>query len=79
MVEKAAAPKQAPALRGRRGARRRAAEADEEDEGEAALVPMLECNGCLRGFHLDCLRPPLDAVPKVCRPSSVEKTCCDEC
>jgi len=35
-------------------------------EGEA-LVPMLECGGCLRGYHLDCLDPPLPAVPKVHR------------
>ena len=28
-------------------------------------VPMLECDKCLRGYHLDCLDPPLDAVPEV--------------
>jgi origin recognition complex subunit 1 len=24
---------------------------------------MLECSGCLRGFHMRCLKPPLKAVP----------------
>ena len=28
-------------------------------------VPMLECEQCLRGYHLDCLDPPLSAIPKV--------------
>lgn len=28
-------------------------------------VPMLECDKCLRGYHLDCLDPPLAAVPEV--------------
>lgn len=28
-------------------------------------VPMLECNGCLLGYHIACLTPPLSAVPKV--------------
>ena len=28
-------------------------------------VPMLECDQCLRGYHLDCLDPPLQAVPEV--------------
>lgn len=28
-------------------------------------VPLLECDGCLRGYHLDCLDPPLADVPKV--------------
>ena len=28
-------------------------------------VPMLECDKCLHGFHLDCLEPPLKAVPEV--------------
>lgn len=28
-------------------------------------VPMLECDMCLRGYHLDCLDPPLGAVPEV--------------
>ncbi len=32
-------------------------------------VPMLECDKCLRGYHLDCLSPPLDAVPEVRRPA----------
>lgn len=26
---------------------------------------MLLCDGCDRGFHLECLNPPLDAVPEV--------------
>ena len=32
---------------------------------EPEEVPVLECNKCLLGFHLTCLRPPLAAVPKV--------------
>lgn len=28
-------------------------------------VPLLECNKCLLGYHLTCLKPPLVAVPKV--------------
>ena len=28
-------------------------------------IPLLECEQCLRGYHLDCLDPPLPAVPKV--------------
>ena len=28
-------------------------------------VPMVECNKCLLGYHLTCLRPPLVEVPKV--------------
>jgi hypothetical protein len=28
---------------------------------------MLECGGCLRGYHLTCLDPPLQAVPKARR------------
>lgn len=28
-------------------------------------VPLLECDKCLRGFHLDCLQPPLFKVPEV--------------
>lgn len=28
-------------------------------------VPILECNKCLLGYHLTCLRPPLAEVPKV--------------
>ncbi len=28
-------------------------------------VELLECDGCLRGYHLDCLDPPLDIVPEV--------------
>ena len=31
----------------------------------APLVPLLECDRCLRGFHLDCLDPALPAVPEV--------------
>ena len=26
---------------------------------------MLECDVCLRGFHLGCLTPPLEEVPEV--------------
>jgi hypothetical protein len=34
---------------------------------------MLVCDGCQRGFHLDCLDPPLDTIP-------AENTwCCPEC
>ncbi len=29
------------------------------------FVELLECDRCLRGYHLDCLEPPLDAVPEV--------------
>ena len=29
-------------------------------------VPLLECDQCLRGYHLDCLDPALEEVPKVC-------------
>ena len=28
-------------------------------------VPLLECETCLRGYHLDCINPPLAAVPEV--------------
>ena len=28
---------------------------------------MLECDACLRGFHLGCLDPPLEEVPEVGR------------
>lgn len=28
-------------------------------------VPILECNQCLLGYHLNCLKPPLAEVPKV--------------
>lgn len=28
-------------------------------------VPLLECDKCLRGFHLSCLVPPLQGVPDV--------------
>ncbi|CAL8469764.1 g9306 [Coccomyxa elongata] len=28
------------------------------------FVELLECDRCLRGYHLDCLDPPLDAVPE---------------
>lgn len=28
-------------------------------------VPILECNKCLLGYHLNCLKPPLAEVPKV--------------
>jgi PHD-finger/Integrase core domain len=34
---------------------------------------MLICDGCLRGYHLDCLEPPLDTVP------AESPWCCDEC
>eukprot|EP00899_Mesostigma_viride_P008063 jgi/Mesvir1/17258/Mv07668-RA.3 len=27
-------------------------------------APMLECDGCLLGFHLACLEPPLERVPE---------------
>ncbi|KAK9836005.1 hypothetical protein WJX81_005277 [Elliptochloris bilobata] len=68
-VEKPHAPKQALARRGRCADRSRARGCGEQDGreqegGEGVLVPMLECGGCLRGFHLDCLNPPLDDVPK---------------
>jgi hypothetical protein len=29
----------------------------------SAANPMLECDACLRGFHLRCLSPPLSRVP----------------
>lgn len=29
------------------------------------FVELLECDRCLRGYHLDCLDPPLDTVPEV--------------
>lgn len=32
------------------------------------VIHLLECDRCLRGFHLDCLKPPLPAVPKVGSP-----------
>ena len=32
---------------------------------ESDGVPILECNKCLLGYHLTCLRPPLAEVPKV--------------
>jgi hypothetical protein len=53
---------------------------DEEDEacevcGSDHLdVDMLECSKCLRGFHLNCLRPKLKAVPKVRQAGST--VCC---
>lgn len=65
-VERARVPEQAPARRGRFAGRRRAAgaAAEQREEEQGELVPMLECGSCLRGFHLDCLDPPLGAVPK---------------
>ena len=27
-------------------------------------IPLLECDRCLRGYHLTCLEPPLPDVPK---------------
>ena len=27
-------------------------------------IPLLECDRCLRGYHLTCLEPPLPHVPK---------------
>ena len=42
-------------------------------------VPMLECDKCLRGYHLDCLDPPLAAVPEValfCSLHSHRSECC---
>jgi len=33
-------------------------------------VPLLECDQCLRGYHLDCVDPPLGDVPKVWPPTS---------
>ena len=46
--------------------------ADEDEEerceacggGASARHVMLECDGCLSGWHLHCLRPRLDRVPK---------------
>ncbi len=32
---------------------------------EPEEVPMIECNKCLLGYHITCLRPPLTDVPKV--------------
>jgi len=77
-VERAAPPEPAPATaapgRGRRRAAAAApAPAREEEAGDGgsseaeALAPMLECGGCLRGYHLTCLDPPLAAVPKARR------------
>lgn len=50
----------------------RAACSDDEDEAcvvcgavDKAGVDMIECDRCLRGFHLDCLKPVLPAVPEV--------------
>lgn len=34
-------------------------------------VPILECNKCLQGYHLTCLTPPLEEVPKVCSAASL--------
>ena len=34
------------------------------------LVEVLECDKCLRAFHLDCLAPPLTKVPEVRAPFS---------
>ena len=34
-----------------------------QEGGEDAS--MLECDACLRGFHLACLDPPLEEVPEV--------------
>ena len=49
---------------------------DEEDFAEEEVcqvcgsaepedVPIVECNKCLFGYHLTCLKPPLAEVPKV--------------
>lgn len=44
---------------------------DEDDElcevccKDADQGTMLECDVCLRGFHLKCLKPPLKSVPEV--------------
>lgn len=60
-------------------------EANEGEEpceicGQAGLTgssgeetPMLECSGCLRGYHISCLTPPLQQVPEV-SPNSVSTT-----
>ena len=37
-------------------------------------VPLLECDQCLRGYHLDCLDPPLSDVPEVNLPSCCKMT-----
>jgi transposase InsO family protein len=40
-----------------------------QDRGDVMLI----CDGCQRGYHLDCLDPPLTSIPE-------EATwCCDEC
>jgi len=40
-------------------------EEEEGAEGEAdEAVPIIECSACLAGYHLDCLDPPLEAVPE---------------
>ena len=36
--------------------------------GSAECDTLLECDKCLLGFHLSCLRPPLKDVPKVLQP-----------
>ena len=36
----------------------------EGDETSAEADVMLECDGCLRGWHLGCLTPPLAEVPE---------------
>ena len=45
---------------------------EEEEEicqtcGAAADETALECDNCLLGFHLKCLSPPLESIPKVRR------------
>ena len=54
-----------------------AGELDEEDEPceicgscrQTKRKPLLECSGCLRGFHTTCLTPPLKSVPEVRAPA----------
>jgi transposase InsO family protein len=40
-----------------------------QDRAEVMLI----CDGCQRGYHLDCLDPPLDSVP------TENPWCCPEC
>ncbi|CAA7054406.1 unnamed protein product [Microthlaspi erraticum] len=66
--------------------RREDAKSDEEDDPEiedcricfkSGIETMLECDDCLGGFHLKCLKPPLKEVPEgdwICQFCEVRKS-----
>ncbi len=55
-------------------------DADDDDEEEPCELcghshddtPRLECDACLRAFHMGCLEPPLTDIPEV---RIMQRTC----